>query len=370
MTKKKEVAILREHALLSPSSASRWTNCPQSVTLSKDVPETINDAATEGTRLHEIAEKTLKAYFEKGELLEYPDNLHTYINYIKQEVSFWQLVSDANVHLEDRLTQGFPIAKEFEIRGTADCVIECEDHLIVIDYKSGFNPVDPEENLQLAIYGWLASLKYKKPVTRLVIVQRDAIKEWEVDAKWLDKTLEEILDVQTLLMQGLGQTRAGSWCQYCPVKYSCRAYMNSVSPVVSQLPNPREVNNEELAKVFSITNFLADYIKAVNVEVNDRALKQNQSLPGFKVIKGKGRRAWKLSEEEVLEALKKKGYKVGDVTDKKLKSFTQIEKLDSKAKELVTTLVKKSEGSCKVVTNETPGDAITLGGDSLPGIEN
>ena len=48
------------HALLGPSSAARWMACPPSVNLTKDMPDTTSEYATEGSLAHEIAELKLK----------------------------------------------------------------------------------------------------------------------------------------------------------------------------------------------------------------------------------------------------------------------------------------------------------------------
>ncbi|SQC97399.1 Protein of uncharacterised function (DUF2800) [Fusobacterium necrophorum subsp. necrophorum] len=48
------------HALLGPSSASRWMACPPSVNLTKDMPDTTSEYAAEGSLAHEIAELKLK----------------------------------------------------------------------------------------------------------------------------------------------------------------------------------------------------------------------------------------------------------------------------------------------------------------------
>ena len=44
------------HALLSPSSASRWLNCPGSVALTRDLPDVQSEYSLEGTCAHTLAQ--------------------------------------------------------------------------------------------------------------------------------------------------------------------------------------------------------------------------------------------------------------------------------------------------------------------------
>ena len=50
------------HAVLSASSAHRWLNCPGSVLLEREYPDSTSEFAAEGTLAHEICELKLRAY--------------------------------------------------------------------------------------------------------------------------------------------------------------------------------------------------------------------------------------------------------------------------------------------------------------------
>lgn len=365
------------HALLSPSAAHRWLNCPGSILKCKDIPSTTNDAAKEGNRLHDLAEKILKEYAKSGELpKEIEPKIKTYVDYVVKLYEETLLFKgEATLHIEVALKQyvNEPYS-EFECFGTADCIIEMPEGLIVIDYKSGYGEVSVEDNEQLDIYSWLAKLKFKKRVALQVIVQRDMVKEKFIPHQLIDLTSigavnVEIRYLQRELKEGAKLLKAGEWCQYCPAKFDCEAYAESVSPVVKELPAPQKVTDEELAKLLDISNFLSGYIKAVKDEVSHRMIDKGSFLPGYKVVQANGKRKWE-NEKEALEMLKKKGYKVNQITDKVLKSFTKIEKLDKKAKELVATLTAKTAGNYKVVANNEKGEAIQIGGDKLPALEH
>ncbi len=55
------------HALLSPSSAERWMQCPGSVALSYGAPDSSSEYADEGTAAHELAAMCLRAYHDNDE---------------------------------------------------------------------------------------------------------------------------------------------------------------------------------------------------------------------------------------------------------------------------------------------------------------
>ena len=49
----------KKHANLGASKAERWMNCPGSVALEADLPNTSSEYAREGTAAHEVAEQCL-----------------------------------------------------------------------------------------------------------------------------------------------------------------------------------------------------------------------------------------------------------------------------------------------------------------------
>ena len=51
----------RKHALLGASSSDRWLNCPPSLRLCENFPDSGSSYATEGTAAHELCEYKLKS---------------------------------------------------------------------------------------------------------------------------------------------------------------------------------------------------------------------------------------------------------------------------------------------------------------------
>ena len=55
----------RAHARLSASGAERWLECPPSVKLEEQFPDTSSEYAQEGTFMHELAEIYLERYLNE-----------------------------------------------------------------------------------------------------------------------------------------------------------------------------------------------------------------------------------------------------------------------------------------------------------------
>ena len=62
---------MSDHALLSPSSAHRWLNCPLAPRLEATLPEKPSEYAHEGTVAHSVCEIAAKKKFKKAKAAEY-----------------------------------------------------------------------------------------------------------------------------------------------------------------------------------------------------------------------------------------------------------------------------------------------------------
>jgi Protein of unknown function (DUF2800) len=369
---------VKQHALLSPSSAYRWLNCSAFIARSKDIEkkESTNEAALAGNKSHALAEQMLiefaqqKAYFVVPDATKIDPYVSMYLKYVCEQFLNYQGVylGECVLHVEKHLVELNYVGDDaYKLSGTVDCIIETPEFIDVIDLKTGYHNVNAENNQQLGLYAVIAQQIFNKKVRNLVIVQRDFVDEWQPTQEWLSQLANNVVDIQKQLNSGAFTYNAGNWCDYCPLKYSCAAYANSVAPIVATLPDPVGVDDERLTELYNISNFLKTYIATVGDEVNRRMIQNGRKLKGYKVVQGRGQREWARPENEILTLLTAEGFDFTELTE--LKSFTQVEKLSKKAKELVATLVHKKNGAYKVVRNDDEGEPVTFIGDSLPAIE-
>lgn len=62
---------MSDHALLSPSSAYRWLNCPLAPRLEEKLPEKPSEFAQEGSLAHKVCEYAAKKRFKKIKAADY-----------------------------------------------------------------------------------------------------------------------------------------------------------------------------------------------------------------------------------------------------------------------------------------------------------
>lgn len=128
------------HALLSPSSSSRWLSCAASVVLNKDAPDDSSDYAREGTWAHRLGELKLLGAdgFSDEEIAacvadgfdpaDFEAPVTEYVNYVK--------TLGTNIMVEVKLPLG-GITGEPGAHGTSDAVVLEGNTLHVCDLKYG-----------------------------------------------------------------------------------------------------------------------------------------------------------------------------------------------------------------------------------------
>ena len=296
----------RAHALLSPSSAERWINCPASVMLGRDLPDTTSPYAEEGTRAHELCEMLLNdgktsgftaaLHAAPGEMQEAALN---YRDIVLAKVSeAMKETPDARIMVEARLDMRAWVP---DCWGTGDALIIADDTMEVVDFKYGKGVrVDAAHNAQMMLYalGALASYGsgYLIDRVRMTIVQPRIgnVSEWETTVSALVKWAENTVRPAALAaLNGTGKAQTGEWCRFCKAKALCPALAelarHTAPPsgrAASEEYAPERLTLAALSRLLPVIDLLRSWGKAVEDYCLAQAL-AGQEVPGYKLVEGR-----------------------------------------------------------------------------------
>lgn len=312
------------HALLSPSSASRWLACPASVGLSKDIPDVRSKYSTEGTAAHLVASYCLEdkndavkhvgkmyavddidAYLIEEEMASY---VQVYLDYVRRESRKKKLLVEQRLPLT-------PLTGEADAFGTADAVIIDNGKLTIVDLKYGMGvKVYAKENKQMMMYAAAAAIEYGvvEDFTKfkVVVVQPrlDHIDEWEFDIHTAGQFLADIKQVAPFALAGGGLfSPAEDTCRFCKAKAICPALYAKVAELTSDGFENLDAKNEiDLSKAMRSVGMVEDWCTAIRAET-ERRLIAGEKVAGWKLVQGRmGARQWADSKaaEETMKGLK------------------------------------------------------------------
>lgn len=349
----------RAHALLSASSAHRWLACPPSALIAEMYPQQDTDFTREGTLAHEVAEIIARARTEGRDVSRFPwrdditpdmvEHANAYADYIQEQIKR----PDAFVLLEQRVDFSPWVPDGF---GTCDCIILQGDTMDVIDYKYGQGvPVDAKDNPQLRLYALGALNDYGvafdvKKIRmhifqpRLNNVTQDSMTAKQL-LKWADKTVKPIADKA---VAGAGELKAGEHCKFCPHAGNCQKLTSTCLDFAEAHGlgvDDYTMDPQEVSDVLAMAPIIDLWLK----RVKDRALStllDGGSIPGYKVVEGRGSRAW-TDDIGVVDVLKAEGYSMEDITETSLLSVAKMEKTIGKKRvaELLDPLIERKPGA-------------------------
>ena len=338
----------RDHAVLSPSSAYRWSECPASVTFKDTRPP--DQAAKDGTLFHEYMEEILSNPYENEDILRSaPYDMQGHISSTVEYVdNIIDTLDPAICYVEQRVTYNDYLF------GTSDVLLigkvpeTSERQLHVIDFKYGHRRKDAPGNLQLALYGIMGVelLKQQQEFTPDVVITHIVqpriahVSEHRYTLKELERVCYPLLAMADSWSKSspdlLDQYSPGGHCLWCPGIARCKAHKeyqkNSSLALLDDSPletvkdvkeKVATLSNEELLKIFKNIPLIEDMISEVKRVLIEEATKGN-SLPGYKLVHGVSRRKWSKDEEAVIAKLKELG--VEEPTRQTLKTITDIEK--------------------------------------------
>jgi hypothetical protein len=377
---------MSQHAILSPSGAEKWMNCPGSVAMEKGLPDSANDYSDEGTAAHLLGSTCLEqacnpaAYV--GETINVgstddfdgavwgaaPAGFITRRTYVVDDEMALQVAkyvdkvreyaaNGGTAHAEQRISISTFTGEE-DAAGTSDAVVTRPGELTVIDLKYGMGVrVDATENKQLMIYalGVREEMDFAYgPFERIRFVisqpRLDHLSEWDCSSAELDAFAEtvsaaagEALAVFLERPEDVAQHLhpGEKTCLWCKAKATCPALAKFVEDSMSadfeacagepehnahaEILLMAQTEPAELSKKLAAVPLIEDWCKAIRAKV-EQQLFAGVAIPGWKLVMGKkGNRAWR--DVEAADALlKQMRLKAEERYKMTLLSPTQIEK--------------------------------------------
>lgn len=347
------------HAILSPSSSSRWIQCPPSARLQLKFKDEVSTYAKEGTDAHSLCEFKLKSLlgqeakdpredlnFLSKEMEECSDG---YVAYVLEIVEASQ---NPMIYIEEKLDLSSFIP---EASGTADCLIVSDENLHVIDYKHGMSvEVDAKENTQLMIYALGALYLFdgiydtKTVILHIYQPRRDNISVFTISKTDLYKWSKEVLEPRAkIAFKGEGDFKAGAHCRFCKAKNNCRKRAElSMGILKHDFKKPDLLEDYELEEVLKLIPLMETWANDVKDYALEKAL-QGKKWTDFKLVEGRSTRKY-ADEEKIAEIVTAMGF---DPYEKKLLGITKMTKLLGKKNfdENLSAYITKPQGKPTLV---------------------
>lgn len=329
------------HSPIGGSGYYRWKNCLGSVRLQKKMDRVSTSFADDGTEAHDLACAILVARSKKKpepDLFGYEDDMVDHVlTYVDHMISIQRPGCVQLYEHRFHLKKIHPL-----LYGTADGITYYPDEklLVISDLKYGAGVyVDVERNDQLLYYatGAVLSLPYPVHKVRIEIIQpriqyAEAIRPWECDIFDILEFADELEKNALATEDPDAPLCAGDWCQFCPVSPSC-PLLRVKAKVMMARHDATVGDMAELADDYRWLPILESMIKRKREYAYAQAEK-GVKLNGLKLVKKKGRLAWK-DEDDAGGDLRLAGMKAEQIfhkpTPPALLSPTQIKALPVKS---------------------------------------
>jgi len=381
------------HAQLSPSKRNRWALCPGSIREEAKYPEQESGpAAIDGTPSHTLLEKCIEFKFDADRFigLVMTDHEGTFtvdkdraarvqiaLDYINEQSNGLPFT----VQSEHKVNPAHLLGRD-DLSGTVDVQIFGSDTLELIDYKDGMGVVSAEGNLQLEQYAYGVLAGYKLPVNgtypfqyvKMTIIQPKLALKGMNPISSSTVTVESLMaNMGTIIRQAAATDQPDaplvpgeSQCKFCRAKGSCAALASNVmkevgimfQPTVIQpldmaqqsaQKDPSTMDDAQIAQIMEAAPLMRQLLEGVEKEAL-RRLEAGGTIPGLKLVNGRGSRAWALPEDQMAEKLVKMGIPKGAIYETKLVSPAKAEKLTWAKRD--GTQVQLTERQLKTMENE------------------
>lgn len=365
---------MADHAILAPSSASRWLACTPSARLEDQFPDRAGDAAAEGTVAHALGELLLR--FAKGDITsrkysaelkkitaseyyseEMFDLMCGYRDYVMGE---WEkakrITPDAELLLEKKLDMTEWVEDGF---GTGDAQIIADRTLRIIDLKYGKGVVvSAVENKQMMLYA-LGAIREAlvfyniEDVTMTIYQPRtDNVSDFTVFVKDLLGWAEtELKPRAAMAYAGEGEFATGDHCRFCKAKVLCRAFADKQLEIAEyDFKKAELLIDSEVSDMMRRAADFKSWISAVEEYALSEAITNGKQWPGYKLVEGRSNRMYS-DQDKVAKTLVESGIPEAIIYEKKLLGITAMEKAITKKtfSTLLDSLIIKPQGKPTLV---------------------
>lgn len=337
------------HAILSPSGASRWLVCNPSARMEEKFPSTTSIAAEEGTLAHRLAETMLNHMCNSISESEYEQAMYeihtdplfsaemeTYISdYVEHVYTLFCAAKckygGAILKIETKLDLSDYIPESF---GTCDAMVISDGVLDIIDLKYGAGVyVASIRNKQIYIYalGALKAIENTHLIhrVRMTIFQprMDNISSHEISVETLNQWAElELKPKAEKAFKGIGELVTGEHCRFCRAKAICRAKAkDSIEMAKLEFKEPNELTDDEITEMLSKADEVKSWLTSIQEYALCKSLDEDKNWDGFELQDGKSRRVYS-DPESIIQTLLDNGYNENDICSKELKGIIALEK--------------------------------------------
>lgn len=372
------------HAILPPSSAHRWVECPGSVKAEQQYPDDESESAREGTAAHWVAEQVLSSY-------KTTDNSILLANqFVDQSAPNGVIITDemaegADLYVKDvlkrcqdggylqimQIEQPVTIPRVHDLNwGTPDCVIwdQKNGRLIIWDFKFGRVAVENRENWQLIDYaiGVLDSIpdmnglmdQHVKVEMRIVqprAFHPDGVcREWTVQGSDLRAYANKLANSAAQSQKDDPPCKAGSWCDNCTASRGCMTLQRATSAVTDRIevlqlhdlsPEDTAVELRYLQKAKVLLDQRLEALEAQALE----QVRNGTVVPGYGIGYGRGSVKWNKPDAEVIAL----GDLMGIELRKPEKPITPTQAKQLNVDEaVINSYSDKHQGSARLVTDD------------------
>lgn len=371
------------HSPIGASSMDRWSKCPGSVRLSKDIESKSSVYAEEGTLAHALGAQWLstgkepnwipeaKAFLTRDKKEASPQDIRKLADELQDSVTvYYEYVAPKQLTHTVYIEHGFDLSSVWPgCFGTADAVIwdAKNRHLEVVDYKHGAGVfVSAVNNPQLRYYGLGALMDLKLPaktLTLTIVQPRYESPEGQIRSETLEtmELLDFVADLQ-MYAKATEDPKAplnpGDWCRWCPAgqAQACPELTARTRAIAKQEFTQGQVYDAATLKsALDSREFVKAWLKTLD-EFAYGVLEAGGEIDGYKLVAKRPTRKWK-DESQAEIALHNYAGKVDLFEPKTLKSPAQMEKL-IKDKEVLAPLIESISSGHTVVEESDKRPAV------------